>query len=307
MAVDRTNISTTLGGNTGKTAGDVRMGRPKAFLFTRAKEFTEAERADSESFEAALEAAMLLSRTSLNKVFPFSGFREADGGVGDPNVGTLGDGYEEVLNESLPKFTLKHTAGVAQTQSLVAFNGWNDKVFVVDDKNILWGVKTSGNGVKGFSVGSLYANPPAFGNTGAINVNLVKITFGTLEEFKSGLVALKLDFNVTDLVSIVDVQLEEVDDAAGYAFTIGAKTKYAGTDIYESFADLLAVTGAWKITKVSDGSNVAVDTVTKDATNKGWVVTADDTTPIATGTELKIELVDPTALAALGTPVEGIE
>jgi hypothetical protein len=138
-------------------------------------------------------------------------------------------------------------------------------------------------------------------------VNLVKITFGTLEEFKSGLVALKLDFNVTDLVSIVDVQLEEVDDASGYAFTIGAKTKYAGTDVYETYKDLLAVVGAWKITKVSDGSTVAVDTVAKSDANKGWIVTADDTTPITSGVELKIELVDPTALAALTTPVEGIE
>jgi hypothetical protein len=151
----------------------------------------------------------------------------------------------------------------------------------------------------------LFANPPAFGNTGAINVNLVKITFGTTEEFKSGLVALKLDFNVTDLVSIVDVQLEEVAAASGLAFKIGAKTKYAGTDIFESYADSLAVVGAWKITKVSDGSSVSVSSVAKDTTNKCWTVTA--AAGPTSGTELKIELQDPTTLAGLTTAVEGIE
>lgn len=307
MAIDRINLTTTLGGNTGKTAGDVRMGRIKTLLFTRGKEFSEDDRADSESFEAAAEAAMLLSRESINKLFAFTGFREADNNTGEPNVQALADGYEEVINEAIPKFTLKHTTGTAQLQSLVAFNGWNDTVFVVDDKNILWGVKTSSNGVKGFSVGHLYTTPPNFGGSGAINTAITKISFGSLEEFKSGLVALKLDFNVADLTDIVDVELEEVAAASGYAFKIGAKTKYAGTDIYEAFQDLLAVAGAWKAELVSDGSTVDIASVAKDGTNKGWTVTLDNTPVIATDAKVKINLVDPTALAALGTPVTGIE
>jgi hypothetical protein len=306
MSVDRLNLTTTLGGNTGKTAGDVRMGRIKALLLTRGKEFSEADRADSETFEAALEEAMLLSRESVNKVFPFSGFREADNNTGDPNVASLADGYEEVINEAVPKYTLKHTTGTAQTQSLVAFNGWNDTVYILDDKNIVWGVKTSSNGIKGFAVGHLYTTPPNFGGSGAINTSITKISFGSIDEFKSGLVALKLDFNVTDLTDIVDVELEEVAASSGYAFKIGGKTKYAGTDIYESYQDLLAVVGAWKA-ELPDGTAVDIASVVKDATNKGWTVTLDNTPTIAQGVKVKVNLVDPTALAALGTPVEGIE
>lgn len=307
MSVDRINLVTTLGGNTGKTLGDVRMGRPKIFLFTRGKEFSEADRADSETFEEALETAMLLSRESVNKVFCFTGFREAEDGTGDPNVGTMADGFEEVLNEALVKFVLRHTAGVAQTQSFVAFNGWSDKVFMVDDKNVLWGVKTSSNGVKGFSVGYLYSTPPKPGNTGNVNSNQVRITFGDLEEFKSGLVALKLDFNVADLQNIVDVQLEEVGAAAGYVFKIGASTKYAGTNVYDTYKDLLAVVGAWEVIRLDTGAAVTVDSVVKNDATKGWDITLDDAVAIANGVKLKINLKNPTVLAALGTPVTGIE
>jgi hypothetical protein len=306
MSVDRINLTTTLGGNTGKTAGDVRMGRPKALLLTRGKEFSESDRADSETFEAALLVSMLLSRTSANKVFLMTGFREADRNTAEPNVASLADGYEEVLNESVPKYTFKHTTGTAQAQSMVAFNGWNDQVFVLDDKNILWGVKTSSNGMKGFSVGQLYTTPPDFGGSGSINTAITKISFGSVEEFKSGLVALKLDFNVADLTDIVDVELAEVAAASGYAFKIGAKTKYAGTDIYETYADLLAVVGAWSAT-LPDGTSVTIASVAKDATNKGWTVTLASSPVIAAGVKIKINLVDPTALAALATPVEGIE
>ena len=193
MRQDRINLTTTLGGNTGRTTGDVRMGRIKIILPTRGKVFTSADIADSESFKAALAAALKESRTSLNKIFVFDGFREAEDNTGDPNVATMADGYEEVLNEAVPKYTLRNTKGAAQQMALTAFNGWNDPVFIVDDKNILWYIGTSDGGAKGFSTGSFYANPPRFGGTGAISSNLVKLSFGSIEEFKSGIGAMKLD------------------------------------------------------------------------------------------------------------------
>lgn len=306
MRVDRINLVATLGGNTGKTLGDVRFGRIKAMLFTRGKVFTAEELADSESFKAALEEAMQLSRISVNKLFLFEGFREADDNTGDPNVAALADGYEEVLNEALPKYVFRNTKGIAQQQALVAFNGWQDGVFLIDDKNILF-YKGNNGGAKAFSVGYLYATPPRPGGTGAINTNQVRLTMGSVDEFKTNIGAVKLDFNVADLMNIVDVQLLEVGAAAGYVFKIGAETKYAGTNIYESYADALAQVGAWKATRLDTGANVTVSAVAKNAVLKGWDVTLDNAAAIAADVKIKIELVDPAALAELATPVEGIE
>jgi hypothetical protein len=304
------NVVTQLGANTGQSIGDVRMGRPKAFFFTRGFEFAPADLLDSDSLFAALTTAMNLSRTHINKVFMFTGFHEADDNTGDPQEQSLADGYSEVLNEALAKYTLKHTAGVAQTQSFVEFNGWEDGVYVLDDKNLFWYRGKSNNGGRFFDVGALYSTYPRFGNTGNINTGLTKITFGTPEDFKQGLGCVKLTHSISELPNMVDVTLAEGAVASGYAFKIVARNKYTGTNIYQTYADLLNVVGAWKISK-KDGTVVTVASVAKDATldsnNGGWTVTANSTPTINPATELYIELVDPTALAALTTSVTGIE
>lgn len=305
---DRINLTTTLGGNTGKTSGDVRMGRISALLLTREKEFSAAERADVESFEEALQESILLSRTDANKIFVFTGFREVEDTTGDPATATLADGYEEVLTDPLVKAVLRHTKGAAETQSLVAFNGWNDRVYVVDDKKIVWGLSTTDGGMRGFSVGFLYSQAPKFGGSGAINTNQVRITLGDADEFKSaGLVALKLDTAISAMDNLIDVDLLEVAAASGYAFKIGAYTKYAGTNIYDNYADALEDDAAWVATIKTTGASVGIASVAKDATNKGWTVTLESTPTIAAGVEIYINLVDPTALAALTIPVTGIE
>ena len=304
------NISTTLGTNTGKSLGDVRMGRIKHIILTRGKEFTAEELADSDALMAAIIAGIQQPRTSVNKLFVFTGFREAEDKTGDPQTGTLGDGYEEVLNEAIPKIDLKHTAGVAQTQSFVTFNGWSDKFYFIDDQGILWYRDTSSEGGKGFTLAGLYASYPRPGGTGNIVTGLVKLTLASADEFKSAVGAVKLGFNIAELPEIVDVALMEVAGTAGYVFNIAAKRKYAGTNIYETYKTLLAQKEAWEITK-KDGTPVAVEACAADDTlngNKGgWKVTADDTTPIAADTELFINLKSPAVLAELALPTEGIE
>lgn len=307
--VDRLNLIATLGSNTGKTPGDVRMGRVKAVLLTKGFEFTNAQLADSDSLYEAIVEAMQLSRTHVNKLFLFTGFREAEDNTGDDNVATLGDGYEETLNEALAKYILRHTHGVAQTQAFVAFNGWTDGIYVIDDNNVFWyrGKAGAAGGGTFFQVGSLKATYPRFGSTGAIVTGLVRLVFGSTDDFKRGLGATKINFSLKDLENenMVDVELYEAAAATGDAYKIAARTLYAGTDIYDTYKDLLAVVGAWKFTKVSDGSSVAVASVVKDDALKGWTVSSA-AGPVS-GDELKLELVDPTALAALAAPVTGIE
>jgi hypothetical protein len=306
------NIVTQLGTNAGKSVGDIRMGSPKVLILTRGFELAAADLADSDSLLAAVAAAMRNSRTSANKLFVFTGFREAEDNTGDPQEQSLQDGFTEILVEALAKYTLKHTAGVAQTQSFVEFNGWNDGVYVLDSKNVFWYRNKSNGGGTYFSVGSLYSTYPRFGNTGAINTGLVKLTLGDADDLKGGgLSCIKVDSSfVKNLPNIVDVSLSEGTTATGYAFKIVAKRKYTGTNIYEAYKDLLNVVGAWKIT-LADGTVVTVASVAKDATldgaNGGWTVTAASSPTISSGAVMYIELVDPAALHALGTPVEGIE
>lgn len=220
----------------------------------------------------------------------------------------MADGYEEVLNDPIPKYTGRHTADIGQTQSMAAFNGFTGYAFFIDSKGGFYYVGKSGGGGKGFNVTNLYASYPRPGGTAAINTGTVKISFD-IEQFKSGIGRVKIDFSPVDLQNLYDVQLTEFGAASGYAFKIGGRTVYTGTNIYDigTYADDLAVVGAWKATLLSTGDDVTIASVAKDAALKCWTVTLGSSPTITSGAKIKIELVDPTALAALTTPVEGIE
>lgn len=301
------NVCAFLGGNTGQSACEVRMSAPKYFMPTRGKVFSAADIATAATLKAALLAAMLLSRNDANKVFCFPVMRKVDDNTADPKTEVLDDGYEEVLNESLPSYTLQSTAGVCQTQGMVSFNGWADKAYVIDKNNIFWAVRTDTDGAQGWTVGSLYTHGPRFGNTSNIVTSKTKIVFGNVDEFKlaGGIVAVKVNFDPSKLANTVDVILSEYSAATGYAFKISGSQVCAGTDIYAAYKTLLDQTGAWKATLL-DGTVVVVSSAAHNDLGY-WTVTLASSPTITAAVKIIIGLVDPTALAALTTPVKGIE
>lgn len=185
-------------------------------------------------------------------------------------------------------------------------------MYVLDSKNVFWYRNKSNGGGTYFQVGTLYSTYPRFGNTANINTGLVKLTLGDADDLKGGgLSCIKVDSSfVKSLPNIVDVVLSEDKAATGYAFSIVIKRKYTGTNIYESYADLLNVSGAWKAS-LADGTSVGIASIAKDATldngNGGWTATLASTPTIDPDTVIYLELVDPAALYALTSPVDGIE
>lgn len=301
------NVCATLGGNTGKPGCDVRMARPQYIMPARDKVFTANEVADATAFKAALKTAMLQPRDSANKVFCFPLMRVVDDNTGDVSPQTLADGYEEILNELLPKYTLQSTAGVCVVQAMCEFNGWTDGVFVVDVNKILWYVIPTAGGAAAFTVGNLYTDPPRFGNSSNIQTSKTRITFGDLEEFKANVGALKLDFDPSKLVNTVDVTLVEKAAQSTNVFTIGGIVQCAGTDIYASYSAGLANIARWVVTRLDTSAAITLTSVAADATNKGWDITLDSTeyTALPSGTKLEFKLADPATLDAAG--VSGIE
>jgi len=305
------NVCATLGGNTGAPDCDVQMGRIKYLLLTTSREFTEDELASSESFQAALQEAFLLSNSDATKVRRFPEMREVTDNTGDPNTGTLADGYEVVLNEALPKYLLRSTPGVCVNQFMASFNGWPGKVFVIDENGILWYKVTSSNGGRGFSCGYLYTSPPKFKGSGDVQTANTRLTFGSISEFKSNVGALKLDFSVEDLdmlqdVTLVDLETENVSGALNNVFEIGGIIKCEGTNIYAEYEDALAATARWRI-YTADGNSVAITSVVKNDTLQGWTITASSSpfNSLAQGTVFYIDLATPDVLHAAG--VDGIE
>lgn len=305
------NVCATLGGNTGAPACDVRMGRIKYLLLTTSKEFVAADIATSEAFQTALQTAMLLANSDANKVFAFPAMREATDNTGDPNLGTLADGYEEVLNEALPKYLLRATPGTCVQQAMASFNGWPGKIYIIDENGIFWYRDNGTDGTKGFTTGYLYTNPPKFKGSGDVQTSNSRVTFGSIDEFKSGVGALKLGFQVSDLSNLKDVVLDdrESDNDSGAlnnVFIIGGKTKCEGTDIYAAYSAALNATARWRAYK-ADGTVLVVSAVSLNAGNTAWNVTIQsaDFNAMASGDVFYIDLATPAVLKAAG--VNGIE
>jgi hypothetical protein len=305
------NICATLGGNTGAPACDVRMGRPKYILLTTGREFAETDIEDSAAFQSALQTAMLLPKSNANKVYAFPQANESTDNTGDPSLGTLADGYEEVLNEALPKYLLRSKAGTCVQQQMQSFNGWPGKVYVVDDSNIMWFRTTSADGAAGFTCGYLYTNPPKFKGSGDVNTANTRLTFGSIDEFKTKVGAIKLDFNVSTLTNILEVELddresENTSGALNNVFVIGGKTRCEGTDIYAAYSTALNSVARWRAYQ-SNGTVISITTVTTNAGLSGWNITLNSAafTALPSGTVFYIDLETPTVLHAAG--IDGIE
>lgn len=303
------NACATLGGNLGKPDCDVMMGRPKYILPTRGKEFSASDLADSASFKEALLAAMLEQKSSPDRVFTFPLVRQVEDSTADVATEALSDGYEEVLNESLPLYVLQSTVGVCVAQSMVNFNGWNDKVLIVDDKNTLWYVTLENGGGTGFSVGNLYTAPPRFAGSTGVRVVTTRLLFGNNDEFKTSVGALKLDFDPSKLVELVDVQIVQKAAPAANVLTVGGLIKCADTDIYSAYSTALANIARWSVTNLTNMTPVTITSVAAAAGSQGWTVTldTDEFTALPSGTKLLVNLAAPSVLHTAGVKkLEGI-
>lgn len=306
------NVCATVGGNTGDSKCPVKMGRPVYTLETSGLELSAADLQDSDSLKAAMIAGILAANSSTSKVFVSPKFNEAEDATGDPNLGTLGDGYEEVLNEPLNKIVLVHASNYCQQVAMSNLNAFKGKTYIIDDQGIFWYVtKTSGGG-KGFKVANQYTPVPKFrGN--AVNAARTRLVFADNAEFKSA-GAIKLDWDVSSLPVLVDVVLDDRETgensnsiASNAVFTIGGKTSCDGEDIYTDYDDALDNIDCWEAKVVATGAAITIDSVAKNDTDKGWDITlnASEFSGLATGTRFSIGLKAPVTLLAEG--VEDIE
>lgn len=306
------NVCGTLGANTGKPQCDVALGSIKYILLTQGKEFTESELTDATTLKAAIKAAMLGVRGTSGKVYLFPYVNESEDNSGDAVVGSLADGFEKTLLDAVPKYIMRSGAvGFSQNQAMCAFNGFSGKMYIIDSNNRFAYRIKSDDGGKGFAVGDVYTNPPKFGNTAAINTVQTRVTFASADELKLPSIGLvQLDFNITDLVNIEDVQIVEKAARATNVVTVGGKTVYGSVDIYDAYADALNATARWDVTNLTTGASMTITSVAKDATNKGWDITIDSTefSALASGTKVAVNIKDPATLEGAGvTGIEGIQ
>jgi hypothetical protein len=237
-----------------------------------------------------------LDANPLNR-FVFIPFSEATDNTKAPESKQTAFGLEEGVQEYPFMAEAKYlNYGIGFTEELRKMNEVQGKAcFIVDETFI--GGKEGALGLYPIPC-NFHANLPKFGNGGGtLTENKLTIGFKNINDLTTmkGIV-LPDGYAVEDnFKGVLEVELTAVGGSG--IITVTAKEKLSRLNIAETFATAIVQTGAWVVTKVSDGSPVTITGVT---VSSGNVVLAT-----AFVGACKVKLAAPLVLEALTTPLGG--
>jgi hypothetical protein len=282
----------------------------KIFIYNGSLPDADSE-TEEELFNKLVEYSKL-SKDDSNKVFPFSEMQDIADASEANTEGTLGLGFKMVLREGKPVYTIKMFAGADELKRWRTWNNKTVRLLEWDANSTLWGTK-SGTNKKGFQAKLFFTgNKLATGQN--IEEGVVTLTLSILstsEYFDNAYWADLADYNIEDIVSLIDVPLAYVS-AASNVHQISMKI--SGSNIIEPYnifdthgaaiagmdADFSALSGAG-----TPATALAITSVAVNNTLKTLAVTYDNTAyGTATG---NIKLIPPTPAELDAADVTNIE
>jgi hypothetical protein len=257
-----------------------------------------------------LEAA-LLADNPYARIYPLQGIVVPTDQTPAPNMITFaGNGQQIVAAENARSMTFQwYDGGYCLLRALRTANGQNRGIMVIDSKGQLLATDGGGDLIKFISAYTWAKQFKWPMTTSEVAAYDYFISFETSQIDDNGVI---IDFNngggglgyLTQLQGLFNVGITQA--AAPTSTTVSVKAEVVGCgsqDMYDLYADALAVPGAWKANRADTNGTIVVSAVVKSAVFNGWVLTLT----AATGLTLNIGLAGPTELAALGSPVVGYE
>lgn len=274
--------------------------------------FEPTDYSSMETFKAAFLAACKLGSTDSGKVFPFPKVMGLTVDTEANKEFTFGNGAKITTSEGAPSYTCDLYIGTNMERQLRKFNSQTIPVFIFDDAGNVWGkVDTDGN-FQGINA-TLFTSGAPFGDYNTPGIAKLKVAFNSASDFFDASRFINTDFAVEDIVGLFDATLAEAVAHTGSAYKISAKvinTQLGGDkNLFDEYDDLLADEALWVATNQETGADIPVTTVAKDTVNECWTVTLDATAyaALAAGDKVKIELANPTVLAAADvTDIESV-
>lgn len=125
----------------------------------------------------------------------------------------------------------------------------------------------------------------------AVTKTMVDIAFRNPKAFSDDLNGYQFEDGTSslfnELFGCVDLRLSTPS-----SFVVKANVAISNLDMYDEYADALAVVGAWEMKNAITGAVVPITSVVKNPTYKGWTI-------LPNATPCDIKTVNPAALAAL--------
>lgn len=304
------SLCSQTGANTGGIDCDVTRGIPQVII-AGSKQFASSDYVDSDTFEAAFTAAIKQAAGTATKLFPFPVIQGNTAKTEAAKYATLGYGTQIKLLRSKPGYEFDVLAGSSLEKKLIAFDGKQVPLFILDDQSNIWGVQDADGKFSGatYMVG---VEPREFGD--AQNAKTTKITISLVDsrDFIEYAAFMNTSFAASDLKGLNDVKLVEPAAHASnvhYIKTYVPTTQLGnGLDITEDLGANLASTSLWTA-KTGTGYTVtlSITSITYDSTNKRLVFTFDSTAYTALATDATIKLI-PDAVPDLdAADVTGVE
>jgi hypothetical protein len=263
--------------NTGRTDCFIEMQKPvMVILAPMSHRIKAANRADITTFKTFLQAEALAGH-----IFPLSELVLSADNSEDMSISTDAYGTKKVTKEGDYDWLFESSRGGNCFNAIMrSFNKMGYGAYVIDSDQTLFGTFVTAYGdMRPLTTSITYAPKFKIANGADSSKYFFRLALSRPEELND---AGKLAYIVgsgettsidypTEVVGNLDVRLRQIANAAD-AFTVGANLSCGNADLYDLFADELAAVAAWAVTNASTGATITVTGVTKDATNKGWIL-----------------------------------
>jgi hypothetical protein len=317
MSVDNCAI---IGGNTGGPDCGTKRKVPKKPV-VGGKQFSSSEYADSDTFQAALLAAMKLPTGNASKLYAFPEIGKVAKTTEADTFGGLALTSQKRLRKGRPSYSYSVEVSQEEYMKLLAFDGKEVRVFHLDDASQFWGYRANSaantpntNPLKGELVYcTVSGNGFEDGENAETGIATITFSWKSIDDFEKRAAAIALpDLAPGDLVGLKDVRLSEPSAHASNVYKIKMEipqdSKLGGDlNIFDDFGAAIAAMTFTAATGATYGTSLAVTSVAVDNTNKCLTVTFDSTAFAALAGGTKIKLTPPTAATLDAGDVTGIE
>lgn len=305
------SLCSTSVANTGELACDKSRGVAKKFFIFNGS-IAEADYATPEDFFNALVANSKLSKDDADKVFVLNEVQELTDNSEANTEASLGLGFKSIIREGRPSYTAKIFDGGDALKRLRKFNNQTVRIIEYDANGVAWAYQ-SGTTAKGFQAKLFFTgNKLATGQNVEEGVVTVGISILSTSEYFDNCKWVDLgDFNIEDVVSLVDVSMAYVSNVSNVH---KVSMKVPGSNLVEDYnigpdfgtaiaalsANFSALSGAGV-----PATSLAITSIAYDSSLEALTVTYDSTAySSATG---NLKLVPPTPTQLDAGDVTGVE
>jgi len=296
--------------NSGFALCDVIRKAPKALLLLDSGvEFDLADRASIAVLTAAIKAATRAARGA--RVFPIMSITNFEDTSTEPTKAAVGNlSISQItMQQGIPAFTFQHYKGDLYHQQLSKAENANLKLMIIDAAYVLYGTKTSGGNLTGYSLTEFYAQLAKFATASEPAKYPFNVVLDSIIEYKENLAMVQLDATILNISGIVDVDLNTAGAPMVQTTNVAKISPIGrgGKNIGLLYPTELAVVGAWSAVNSQTGAPFTITSVAWDAVNNRFNATLDSTayTALTSGNKVTVDLTTSAALLALG--VDGFE